>query len=197
MTAGTWKVTRVAANFAKNVVVDSGILVRNFDIENPVKPADADIICATTGDFTITDTVDTENFFEDVNGVIGRPKEGQQITGRTNELGLTCLEVTAATLKLALGAADVGEDGGVHTRGYFKAADFQSLAWLADMVDEEKLFAVVMENTVSTGGLSMTATKASKGQISLTLGAFTTLAAPDEMPMAYYILEKVAPTTTP
>lgn len=186
-----WRATRVSADFANNVQVDAGILVNAFDVSDPVEPADNDIICATTGDFSITCEPETEDFFEDVNNVPNNTMEGKRITGWNCELGVSCLEVTEETLLLAIGAADIGEDGGVHPRVQYKLSDFKSLYWLGDMVDENKLFVVQMDNTVSTGGVSLTTSKNSKGNIDLTLTPHASLANIEKVPMAFYILEKV------
>ena len=59
------------------------------------------------------------------------------------------------------------------------------------MIDENKLFAVVMDNTVSTGGLSFTSTNNGKGKLALTLTPHASLEDQEKIPMAFYILEKV------
>ena len=90
-----------------------------------------------------------------------------------------------------MGAADVGTDGGINPRRQYKMADFKSLYWIGDMIDENKLFAVVMDNTVSTGGLSFTSTNNGKGKLGLTLTPHASLEDQEKIPMAFYILEKV------
>ena len=189
-TAATWTATKLSADVANNVQVQAGLLLNSFDITNPEEPDDADIICATTGDFNITCQPETEDFFEDVNNAPNNTKEGKQITGWNCGLTVKALEIKEETLLLALGAADVGSDGGVHPRSKYRSADFKSLYWIGDMVDEGKLFVVVMNDTVSTGGISFTSTKNGKGQIALELTPHASFATPTVVPMAFYILEK-------
>ena len=189
-----WRATKVSADAAQNMQVDAGILLNTFDVTNPVEPADNDIICATSGDFNITCQPETEDFFEDVNNAPNNTKEGKRITGWNCGLTVNCLEVTDETLVLALGAADVALDGGINPRVQYQLTDFKGLYWLGDMVDEDKILCVVMDNTVSTDGLSMTTTKNGKGQIALTLTPHASLANMDKVPMAFYILEKVDST---
>lgn len=192
-----WRVTRLAANAANNMQIDAGLLVNNFDITNPGKPADADIVCATTGDFSIRAVPTTEDFFADVNGAPANTKQGKRITGWECTLSVGCLEITEDTLVLALGAADIGTDGGVHPRSTYALTDFKTLAWLGDFADDTKLLAVVMDNVASTGGLSLTTTKNGKGNLALDLMAHSDYNDPDRVPMSYYLLEKVdedAPT---
>ena len=186
-----WTATRLSADAANNVQVQAGLLLNTFDITNPVVPKDADIVCATTGDFNITCQPETEDFFEDVNNAPNNTKEGKQITGWNCGLTVSALEVTEETLKLALGAADVGNDGGIHPRAKYNLSDFKSIYWIGDMIDEDKLFAVVMDDTVSTGGVSFTSTKNGKGQLSLELTPHASFATPTVVPMAFYILTKV------
>lgn len=186
-----WRATRISADAAEKMQVNAGLLLNTFDIENPVEPADANIVCETTGDFSIACTPATQDFFADVNNAPTNTMEGKQITGWDCSLGITAISVTEDMLLLSLGAADIGEDGGVHPRRTYKSEDFKSLYWIGDMADENKLFAVVMDNTVSTGGLSFTATNNGKGGLALTLMPHSTITNIEKVPMAFYILEKV------
>jgi hypothetical protein len=117
--------------------------------------------------------------------------EGKRITGWTCGLSVTALSVTEEMIKTALGAFEVGEDGGIRPRSTYKVDDFKSLYWIGDMIDENKLFVVVMDNTVSTGGLSFTSTNNGKGGLALTLTPHVSAKNLDKVPMAFYILEKV------
>lgn len=187
-----WRATKVSSDAAKKMQVNAGLLLNTFDIENPIEPSDNEIVCETTGDFSITCAPTTEDFFADVNNAPTNTLEGKQITGWDCSLGITAISITEEMLLLSLGAADVGEDGGVHPRRTYKAEDFKSLYWIGDMADENKLFVVVMDNTVSTGGLSFTSTNNGKGGLALTLMPHSTTKNLEKVPMAFYILEKVA-----
>lgn len=191
-----WTATKLRADVANNVQVQAGLLLNRFDITNPVEPADADIICATTGDFNITCQPETQDFFEDVNNAPNNTKEGKHITGWNCGLTVNALEITEETLALALGASEVGADGGVHPRHKYNLSDFKPLYWLGDMVDDNKVFAIVMDDTVSTGGLSFTSTKNGKGQLALELTPHASFGTPTVIPMAFYLLEKVEGTGT-
>ena len=187
-----WKATRITADAAQHMQTNAGLLLNKFDVKNPTEPKDTDIVCETTGDFSITCVPQTEDFFSDVNNAPTNTKEGKRITGWDCGLSITALSVSEETLVLSLGAADVGTDGGVNPRRQYKMEDFKSLYWIGDMIDENKLFAVVMDNTVSTGGLSFTSTNNGKGKLALTLTPHASLEDQGKIPMAFYILEKVA-----
>lgn len=186
-----WSATKISADAANKMQTNAGILLNTFNIQSPTEPADSAIICETTGDFSITCVPETADFFEDVNNAPTNTKEGKRITGWTCGLSITALSITEEMLKLSLGASEVGVDGGVHPRTQYKAEDFKSLYWIGDMIDESKLFVIAMDNTVSTGGLSFTATNDGKGNLGLELTPHATIEDIDKVPMAFYILTKV------
>ena len=186
-----WSATRITADAAQHMQTNAGLLLNTFDVKNPAEPKDADIVCETTGDFSITCVPATEDFFAGVNNAVTNTKEGKRITGWNCGLSITALSISEETLLLSLGAADAGDDGGINPRRQYKMADFKPLYWIGDMIDENKLFAVVMDNTVSTGGLSFTSTDQGKGRLALSLTPHAALNAKDKIPMAFYILEKV------
>ena len=186
-----WKATRITADAAQHMQTNAGLLLNTFDVSNPVEPNDEAIVCETTGDFSITCVPETEDFFADVNNAPTNTKEGKRITGWNCGLSITALSISEETLVLSLGAADVGDDGDINPRRQYKMEDFKSLYWIGDMIDENKLFAVVMDNTVSTGGLSFTSTNNGKGKLALTLTPHASLEDQEKIPMAFYILEKV------
>lgn len=186
-----WRATRITADAASKMQMNSGLLLNSFDITNPVAPDDTDIICDTTGDYNITCQPTTQDFFEDVNNAYTNMKEGKQITGWNCGLTITSLTITEASLKFALGAADLGQDGGIRGRMLYKNSDFMPIYWIGDMFDPNKLLVVVMDNTVSTGGVTLTTTNKGKGGLQLELTPHGSLADPEKVPMAFYVLEKV------
>lgn len=186
-----WKATKITADAAENMQMNAGLLLNTFDISSPKEPTDEQIICETTGDFNITCTPTTEDFFADVNNAPTNTKEGKQITGWACGLTVTALSVTKETLALALGASEEEGANGVRGRTTYKMEDFKSLYWIGDMMDENKLFVVAMDDTVSTGGVTFTSTNKGKGGLALSLTPHASAATPHKVPMAFYILEKV------
>ena len=185
-----WKATKITADAAEKMQMNAGLLLSSFDISKPTEPQDSQIICETTGDFVITCTPTTEDFFADVNNAPVNTKEGKQITGWTCGLTVTALSMTLETLKLALGASEAEGQNGVRGRTTYEMDDFKSLYWIGDMMDEDKLFVVAMDDTVSTGGVTFTSTNKGKGGLALSLTPHATAADPHKVPMAFYILEK-------
>ena len=190
MPGAIWTATRITSNAAEKFQLNSGILVKNFNIGNPTQPDDEDILFDTTGDFSFTNQPTTHNLFEGVNNAPTNIKEGLIIDDWTNTLTITALSVTLDSLKSALGAADIEGTDGVRGRMAFASSDFQTLTWIGDMAGKTKLLAIQLENAVSTGGITFSATDRGKGGISLTFTAFFSLADIEKVPMAFYILEK-------
>lgn len=192
-----WTAVKISATAANNIQVEAGLLLSAFDVSNPVEPSDSDIISATTGDFTITATPQTVDFFEDVNNAPLNTKEGKRITGWDCGLNVGILEITNNTLALGLGAFNTEADGAIRPRAQYESTDFESMYWIGDMVDEDKLLCVVMDNTVNTNGISLTTTKNGKGNLALELKPHASISNPDEVPMAFYVLTKVNGSSNP
>lgn len=185
-----WSATMISADAASKMQVSAGLLLNNFDVSAPAAPADEDIICETTGNYSITCVPTVSDLFADVNNAPLNTKEGKRIDGWTCGLSVTALSITDETLKLAMGAVADATDGKITARKQFESTDFKSLFWIGDMLDKSKLLVVVMDDTVSTGGISFTATNNGKGQLALTMTPHASLATPEKIPMAFYILEK-------
>lgn len=186
----SWKASTIAANAAQQMQVDAGTLLKRFDINNVVAPVDADIIAATTGDFNISEQPEYTDFLEDVNNAPNGTKDGARITSWTRSLTVSIIEFTSETIKLALGSAQDLANGGVGAKRQVSLSDFKDIWWIGDMVNENKILAIHLKDSISTGGLSMTTTKNGKGNISLTITPHPTLADIEASPIEYYILEK-------
>ena len=186
-----WSATRITADAASKMQMNAGLLLNSFNVATPTEPADSAIICDTTGDITITCKPDTQDFFEDVNNAPSNTKEGKRITGWTCTLAFNCLSFTADALALALGAASTGSDGGISPRTQYESADFDTIYWVGDMFDEDKLLVVKIENAVSTEGITLTTTKNGKGGLAVTLTGHTSTSDLTKIPMTFYILTKI------
>jgi hypothetical protein len=92
---------------------------------------------------------------------------------------------------MALGATEVNTNGGVTPMAQYKLADFKKYYWIGDMFDDDKLFVVVIDNAVSTEGITFTSTKNGKGGLAVTLTAHISTADLNKIPMEFYVLEKI------
>lgn len=168
---------------------DSGIIVKDFDPTNFVMPSEGDVSLVTSGDININDNVRRVDLGEDVNNIHFVYAELQVVTGKdAATITVTGLKFGAEDIRRALGAADIDsqDERKVVTRLYYKDTDFENLAFIMHRVDGGYAIAV-MTKALSTGGLSITATKGGKGRMALTFTGFRSIKAKTKGEIEYYI----------
>lgn len=185
-----WTSKRISADAAEKLQINAGLLLKNFNVVNPVEPSDDDIICETTGNFSISSVPTLEDFFADVNNAPANTKEGLRVTGWEHTLGVTAVSITEETLLMALNAK-VAVAGTVGIRPGTEITFRDKLYWIGDMSDPDKLFVVCMENVASTGGLSFTSSDDGKGGLALSFRAYESVTGnPLLPPVSYHIIQK-------
>lgn len=172
--------------------LDAGVLLNTFDPTAPAAPADADIICATTGGINVSCVPTYSDFGEDVDNCPVNMMELKHLDGWDCKMSTTSLGTSPELIRLALGAADVtASSGKIVPRRDLKQTDFSDLWWVGDRADGG-MVAVKLMNALSTGGFSLQTTKNGKGQISIELTGHVSIDAQDVVPMEFY---SAAPTT--
>lgn len=177
--------TKVSTTAFDELQVDAGVVLKNFDPENPVEPEDEDIVCATTGGINPTCVPTYSDWGEDVDNVKNGMLELNHLDGWECGMAFTALGSSAEMIRLSLGAADVA-DGKIVPRANVKPTDYKDLWWVGDRSDGG-MVAICLKNALSTGGFSLQTTKNGKGQISVTLRGFVSVKKQDEMPMEFYV----------
>ena len=185
-----WTATKISADAANKFQIDAGLLLNKFNVKSPNEPADADIICETTGDYNIKAVPETKDFFEDVNNASTGYMEGMEIVKWDCTLSVTSISVTEETIMLALGAAEGTATEGISPRDHYEEKDFKGLYWIGDMKDSTKLLVVEMTHAISTGGLEFSSTNKEKGKLALNFKAVGSLKDKKKIPMNFYILTK-------
>lgn len=170
--------------------MDAGVLLKTFDPSSPAAPADADIICATTGGIQISCVPTYSDFAEDVDNAPNNLKEFKHLDGWDCTLSTTSLGTSPSLIKMALGAADIDgtNTSKIKPRKDLEQTDFADLWWVGDRADGG-LVAVKVINALSTGGFSLQTTKNGKGQIALTITGHVSINAQSVMPMEFYSVE--------
>ncbi len=179
------KFTAIPQNTFEGLQLDAGVLLKKFNPEMPVAPADEDIICATTGGISISCVPTYSDMGEDVDNCPVNMKELKHLDSWECKMSFTSLGTSPESIKLSLGAADV--DGHkISIRRDLKQTDFvDQLWWVGDRADGG-MVAVCLKNALSTGGFSLKTTKNGKGQISVEITGHVSIDAQDEMPMEFY-----------
>lgn len=169
--------------------LDAGVLLTTFDPAHPAKPADEDIICATTGGINVVCQPEYSDLGEDVDNVPLNMKELKHLDSWNCSLGFTSLDTSPEGIRLALGAADINvASGEIVPRRDLEQTDFSDVWWVGDKADGG-FVAVQLLNALSTDGFSLQTTKNGKGQTDCTLTGHVSIDDQDTMPMVFYSLE--------
>lgn len=177
---------KVSSEAFNNFVLDAGMLLKNFDPATPKAPDDKDIICATTGGIQASCVASYTDFGEDVDNVPNGMKEMKVLDGWECKMSFTALDMTADTLKLALGPATVTGNA-VTPKNYLEDTDFTEKVWLVCGLMSGGWAAVCLKNVLSSGGVSIQTTKKGKGQLSVELQGHFSASKQDEVPMEFYV----------
>lgn len=165
--------------------LDAGVLLNKFDPESPAKPADEDIICATTGGINATCVPTYSDMGEDIDNCPNGMKELKHLDSWECKMSFTSLGTSPESIKMSLGAADVSANK-VTIRRDLKQEDFtDELWWVGDRADGG-MVAICLKNALSTGGFSLQTTKNGKGQVSVEIMGHISIDAQDVMPMEFY-----------
>lgn len=184
------KFTVIPQNAFNGLQLDAGVLLKRFNPANPVPPADADIICATTGGINPVCKPTFSDFGEDVDNVPNNMMEFKHLDGWECSIGTTSLGTTPELIKLSLGCADIDSSNTskIVPRMDLLQSDFTDIWWVGDRADGG-LVAVQLKNALSTEGFSLQTTKNGKGQIALTIMGHVSINAQKDVPMVFYSMD--------
>ena len=177
--------------------LDAGVLLKAFDPANPGAPADADIICATTGGVNPTCVPTFSDLGEDVDNVPVNMKELKHLDSWECKIATTGLGTSPALIKMALGCADISESDATNVipRASLSQSDFTDIWWVGDKANGG-FVAIQLKNALSTGGFSLQTTKNGKGQVSLEITGHVSITNQSQVPMVFYSADPETETTT-
>lgn len=189
--------TRIPEDTFDSLQLDAGVLLKTFDPNKESYDVETDInanlITATTGGISVSCTATYSDFGEDVDNCPNNMMELKHLDGWDCTMSFTMISMSADGIKLALGAADKSEDGKkVTVRKSLKTdlTDFSTIWWVGDTAKGGAV-AICLKNALSTSGFSLQTSKNAKGQVSVTLTGHVSIEKQDEMPMEFYLAEKV------
>ena len=178
--------SKISENTFNELQTEAGVILSTFDPSAPAVPQDEDIICATTGGITASCVPTTRDDGEDVDNCPPNMLELKKISSYEAKMSFTALSVTAETIRMSLGAADIGNDGKITPRSAYQRTDFKDIWWVGDLSDGG-FCAICLKRAVSTSGFSLKTTKAGKGNLTVELTGHYTLDAQTEVPMEFYV----------
>lgn len=186
--------SKVSFDDIKTIQVDSGVLLKEFDVENPVFLPE-NVICATNGGINPVCAPEYYDFGEDVDNAKSA-KETKRIRGWNVSISFTTFTTSLDLIRFALGTADVsGKMLNIRQKLQY-AKDFKDIWWVGKRADD-KLIAIRLIRSLSDSGFSLQTTKKGKGQISVTLKGHSSFAEKDKIPMEVYVFAESDIPVTP
>lgn len=181
--------TVIPENTFNELQMDAGVLLTTFDPANPTV-TDSAIVCATTGGIKASCTAEYSDLGEDVDNCPNNTKELKHLDSWSCTMSFTSLGTSPASIKLALGAADIDSTDAtkIVPRADLKQTDFTDIWWVGDRADGG-MVAIQLKNALSTGGFTIQTTKNGKGQVSVELTGHVSISAQKVVPMVFYSTE--------
>lgn len=182
------KYTVVSSDAFDELQLDAGVLLSNFNPANPAVPADADIICTTTGGINVVCQPTYSDFGEDVDNVPNNMMEFKHLDGWDCRMAFNSIKFNQDNVAFALGAADKTGTSKVVPRRDLEQTDFKDIWWVGDKANGGAA-AVKLKNGLSTGGVNIQTTKNGKGTMSMEITGHVSIDAQTTMPMEFYFIE--------
>lgn len=169
----------------QDIQFDTGILVRNFNIDDLRESILNGAVSQVTKDsFGVNVQRDLTNVLSELNNVHFDYLEGLVTTKITTTATFTLASMSADDLALALGSADI--DGDLITvRFAIETGDFQNIALILPILDGGFVIAEI-PLAYSTGGLSISTSKAAVGGLNCTVTGYKSLANKQIQPINLY-----------
>lgn len=179
--------------------LEAGMLLKRFDLaaacadDDEPGYVDADIICATTGGVNPSCVPSFTDLGEDVDNVPVHMKELQNLDSWDCKVSTSALGTDPSVIKMALGCADISEDGTtIIPRSTLKQKDFGDIWWVGDKANGG-FVAIRILNALSTGGYSLKTSKKGKGVTDLEITGHVSLNAQQTVPMIFYSVDPITP----
>ena len=178
--------TQLPSDFADYIGLNAGVLLSEFSTEDWSVSRD-NIVGATTGGVSFTDTPSWTDFGEDIDNCPKNMMELKQVDSREIKLSGTFVSADSDAFKTLVGTADVAEKV-ITPRDTLTTADFKDL-WFVFDYGEDNAVALKLENVLSTGGLSIQTADKGKAQYSFEYTAHYSMADPTKVPYKVYFKE--------
>lgn len=185
--------TKIPATTFSEIQLNAGVLLADFT------PADGtfdltDIIGATTGGVSFSDSMTFTDFGEDIDNCPRNMKELKQLDAHEVTMSGTFVTVTPDTVKTLIGVADIasGDATKVVPRNDLLDTDFTDIWWVGDYSDKNGetkggYVAIHLMNALNTGGFQIQSTDNGKGQFAFSFMGHYSMSAQDTVPYEVYV----------
>ena len=184
------KYTKIPETTFKNLQLNAGVLLSDFDPET-AEVANEAIIGATTGGVNFTAVPAFSDYGEDIDNCPKNMLELKKLDSWDINMSGTFVTVNTDSAKSLVGAADVSGNK-ITPRNDVLKSDFVDLWWVGDYSDENGesnggFVAIHMMNTLSTGGFAIQSNDNGKGNFAFTYTAHYSMDAQDTVPFEVYV----------
>lgn len=190
------KFTQIPTDTFQKLQINAGMLVKGATGFVPAtgEITSANILGATTGGITVSCIPSYVDFGENVDNCPKNTKELKRLDNWECKISGTFLTVTAAVVKIMLGAADVDttDTTKVVPRVDLDESDFEDVWFIGDYSDKNGannggFVAIHLLNALSTGGFSLKTSDKEKGEFSVEFTGHVSIDAQEVVPMEFYI----------
>ena len=184
------KYTKIPETTFKNLQLNAGVLLSDFDPET-AEVANEAIIGATTGGVNFTAVPAFSDYGEDIDNCPKNMLELKKLDSWDINMSGTFVTVDTKSGKSLVGAADVSGNK-ITPRNDVLKSDFVDLWWVGDYSDENGetnggFVAIHMMNTLSTGGFAIQSNDIGKGNFAFTYTAHYSMDAQETVPFEVYV----------
>lgn len=194
------KFTQIPADTFQKIQLNAGILASGF---TPATGEVTGLLGATTGGVSFTDSIEFQDFGEDIDNAPKNTKELKKLTSHEVTMSGTFVTVDVTSAKKLVGAADVdGTDATkIVPRNDLLDTDFADLWWIGDYSDvnadsgstqKAGFIAIHLLNALNTDGFQITSSDREKGQFAFNFMGHYSMNAQDTVPYELYVKAGVA-----
>lgn len=180
-------VKQIPADTFNNLAKGAGMLTKNFTPSAPASLEAEDVLCATNGGVHVTCVPTIVDHAEGIDNAKTGLLEMQEVTMYESGMEFTAVYITPDMLKMAIGKAEESSGKIMPKHGMLTATDVQDL-WLVVPQTEQKVFAAVLRNAFSTGGLDFQTENEGNGALSVSLKGMYKMDAQDTVPLECYVI---------
>lgn len=187
------KFTQIPANTFKELQLNAGILLGDFDPSDGSFEA-ADMLGATSGGVSFTAQAEFTDFAEDIDNAAKNMKEFKVLDSWTATMSGTFASLTTALAKMLVGAGviDGTNANKIVPRNDLDQADFADVWWVGDYSDKTGatnggFLAIHLMNALSTGGFQIQSGDKAKGQFAFEFTGHYSNAAQNTVPFEIYV----------
>lgn len=184
--------TKIPTTTMETIQLNAGILVDSFV---PSTGVIGNIIGATTGGVSFTDTPAYSDWGEDIDNCPKNTKELKHIDDRDVKLSGTFVTIDDDLAKTLVAGADVSSDTvpAILPRDYLTDTDFEDIWWVGDYSDKNTgaakagFVAIHLINALNTGGFQLTTGDKAKGQFPFEFTGHYSIADTTIVPYELYV----------